>query len=84
MQAANMKYIEGENAQAIEILREVIRERADAHEAWLTLGMIYNSQNDSNKMLQCKMMAAHLSKTNGDLWKSLGFTSKYEFIVEKF
>lgn len=76
MQNANMMYIEGNNAQAMEILREVIKERADAHEAWLTLGMIYNSEGNVHKMIQCNMMAAHLSTSNNDLWKSLAYSSK--------
>lgn len=76
MQNANMMYIEGNNARAMEILREVIKERADAHEAWLTLGMIYNSEGNVHKMIQCNMMAAHLSASNNDLWKSLAYASK--------
>jgi tetratricopeptide (TPR) repeat protein len=73
---ANMLYIDGKDQDAITMLQKVIQERADAHEAWLTLGMIYNKQNDVNKTVQCRMMAAHLSPQNSDLWASLGFTSK--------
>ena len=76
MQTANMLYIEGNNAGAMEILREVIKERADAYEAWLTLGMIYNSEGNVHKMIQCNMMAAHLSTTNSDLWKTLAYSSR--------
>lgn len=76
MQTANMEYINGREEQAIEILREVIRERADAHHAWLSLAMIYNSKKNIVKMVQCQMMAAHLSASNDGLWKGLGNTSR--------
>lgn len=77
MQRANLLYVQGNNDESIEMLRTVIQERADAHEAWLTLGMIYNSTGDLNRALQCRMMAAHLNPGNADLWASLGLTSKY-------
>jgi tetratricopeptide (TPR) repeat protein len=58
------------------MLQNVIKERPDAHDAWLTLGMIYNSQKNITKMVQCRLMAAHLNPANGELWRPLGFTSK--------
>ncbi|KAJ3262084.1 General transcription factor IIIC, polypeptide 3 [Boothiomyces macroporosus] len=76
MQSANLRYIMGDEDQALEILRKVIHERPDAHEAWLSLGMIYNRRQDLKKMVECNMLAAHLSPKNGHLWKTLGFTSK--------
>ncbi|KAJ3326306.1 General transcription factor IIIC, polypeptide 3 [Boothiomyces sp. JEL0866] len=76
MQAANLSYIMGDEDQALDILKKVIHERPDAHEAWLSLGMIYNRREDFKKMVECNMLAAHLSPKNGHLWKTLGFTSK--------
>ncbi|KAJ3274925.1 transcription factor TFIIIC subunit tfc4 [Terramyces sp. JEL0728] len=76
MQQANLSYIMGDEEQALNILRKVIHERPDAHEAWLSLGMIYNRREETQKMLECNMLAAHLSPKNGHLWKMLGCTSQ--------
>jgi general transcription factor 3C polypeptide 3 (transcription factor C subunit 4) len=81
MMKANMLYIQGREDESIQMLKDVIKERADAHEAWLTLAMIYNSKNDVPRTIQCKMMAAHLSSSNSDLWRPLGFSSKYITLI---
>jgi Tfp pilus assembly protein PilF len=52
MQIANTSYINGDNAGAKEALRTVIRERPDAHDAWLTLGMIYQSEGLSSNLFK--------------------------------
>jgi hypothetical protein len=39
--------------------------------------MIYNSRNDVERSVQCRMMAAHLQPSSTELWISLGFQSLY-------
>ena len=75
MQRANVQYINGENSDAIITLREVIKNRPEAQDAWLSLAMIYTSQKEYHKKLQCQMMAAHLSPRNNYLWKEIGYLS---------
>ena len=52
MQIANTSYINGDNAGAKDALRTVIRERPDAHDAWLTLGMIYQSEGLTSNLFK--------------------------------
>ena len=75
MVRANMLYIQGRDEEAILALRQVIQERPDTDQAWLSLGMIYNKKKETEKAVQCKLMAAHLSPSNSDLWVQLGFSS---------
>ena len=71
LQQANMKYIDGENEAALSLIQEIIRQKPDSSEAWLSMAMIYKHINDEEKNLHCELMAAFFSPCS-DLWKSLG------------
>ena len=70
-------FIEGNFAEAIRIMLEVIRIEPRALSAWNTLITCYRSMNDPDKALQLSVMAAHLQH-DASQWYELANESRYE------
>ncbi|KAJ3085898.1 transcription factor TFIIIC subunit tfc4 [Quaeritorhiza haematococci] len=69
---ANIAYSHGQYQESLRILHEVIRAAPNAHEAWVTLGTIYEELGNTTKAMGAYLMAAHLIAKDADLWKRLG------------
>ena len=69
---ANMAYTLGNYAEAVHLLKCIIKEFPSAPQPWLQLAMIHDELGDPTKALQVYLVAAHLTKKDADLWKRLG------------
>ena len=71
MGQANMCFVGRKYEDATGLLLEVIRQAPYAYEAYQTLGLIHEETGDLGKALSYYVIAAHLVKTDADLWKKL-------------
>lgn len=68
---ATMHYAYGEFQQAMQLLKQVVREAPGLPHPYQTLGLIYEETGQPHKALKLFMMAAHLSKKDAMGWKNL-------------
>lgn len=71
MGQANMCYVQRKYSDATALLLEVVRQAPHAFEAYQTLGMIHEEQDDLAKAMSYYVIAAHLIKNDVDLWRKL-------------
>lgn len=71
MGQANMCFVSRKYEEASGLLLEVIRQAPHAYEAYQTLGLIHEETGDLSKALSYYVIAAHLVKTDADLWRKL-------------
>ena len=71
MGQANISYVSRRYEEAIKYLLEVIRQAPQAFEAYQTLAMIHEEQGEKAKALSYYVIAAHLIKTDLELWRKL-------------
>ncbi|ODO08005.1 hypothetical protein I350_03588 [Cryptococcus amylolentus CBS 6273] len=72
---ANMAYLEGNLAEAIEMYLEVIRLDPYVPAAWTTLSSCYQELGDVEKARQMRFLGAHLDD-EGDSWRDLAYEFK--------
>lgn len=80
---ANVAYTMGQFQNAIALIHALIKVAPMAYQAWATLATIYEELGNMDKALQTYLMAAHLSKTDGPLWRRLGALSVKEGLKEQ-
>ncbi|KAG6826536.1 hypothetical protein H0H92_015434, partial [Tricholoma furcatifolium] len=71
----NQAYVDNNLLEAIRIMQEVIRIEPRAASAWSVLAQCYADMNQSQKALQLRIMAAHLTH-DADEWDRLANQSK--------
>ena len=71
----NQAYIDGDVAEAIRVMQEVIRIEPRAPQPWKVLAQCYDDMGESKKGLQLRIMAAHLNH-DPDEWAELAEKSK--------
>ena len=68
MGQANIKFSEDEFDEAIKMCMEVIRKAPHIAEPFETLALVYERLEQSDKSLQCSLVAAHLKHSDADFW----------------
>lgn len=68
MGQANIKFSEDEFDEAIKMCMEVIRKAPHVSEPFETLALVYERLEQSEKSLQCSLVAAHLKHSDADFW----------------
>ena len=71
----NQAYIDGDLPEAIRVMQEVIRIEPRAHSAWSVLAQCYEDQDEPQKALQLRIMAAHL-RHDAEEWQRLAEQSR--------
>lgn len=74
---ANNLYINRDYGRAIDLLQETITKYPNIHQPWNTLGLVHEEMGNYEKALQVRMVAAHMSGNDANLWKELGLKSMY-------
>jgi tetratricopeptide (TPR) repeat protein len=69
---ANTAYTLGQYQEAIKLFHEIIKEAPQASQPWAQVAMIYDELGENLKSLQAYLIAAHLIKTDADLWRRIG------------
>lgn len=77
MGEANLLFATREFDKAIPLLLEVIKEAPHFPDAFHTLGMIYEENNDKKNALEIYMIAAHLTPRDINLWLRLARLGMY-------
>lgn len=72
---ANGLYIDRQHGEAISLLQEIIRKYPFLYQAWNTLGLVHSEIGNHDKSLRFRMVAAHMSDRDPELWKELGVRS---------
>ncbi|KIK91737.1 hypothetical protein PAXRUDRAFT_148847 [Paxillus rubicundulus Ve08.2h10] len=85
----NQAYVDNDLAEAIRVMQEVIRIEPRAIPAWTVLAQCYEDQNEPQKALQLRIMAAHL-RHDAEEWerlagqsRSLGFNQQAVYCYTK-
>ena len=76
----NQAYIDGDVAEAIRVMQEVIRIEPRAPQPWKVLAQCYDDMGESKKGLQLRIMAAHLNQ-DPEEWERLAEQSKYDIAL---
>ncbi|KAM9836216.1 general transcription factor 3C polypeptide 3 [Aulostomus maculatus] len=71
MGEANIRYARGEKEDATVMCMEIIRQAPLAYEPFSTLAMIYEDNEDMDKALQFRLIAAHLNPSDCEEWIKL-------------
>jgi tetratricopeptide (TPR) repeat protein len=74
---ANTAYTLGQYQESIRLFHEIIKEAPQASQPWAQVAMIYDELGETLKSLQAYLIAAHLIKTDADLWRRIGEMSLY-------
>ena len=74
--SANIEYTKGNYNSAMQSLQKIIQECPTAYQPWAQLAMIHDELGNPVKALQTYLVAAHLTKQDGELWARLGNMSK--------
>lgn len=74
---ANLAYSLGNYTEAMSLLHEIIKESPTSTQPWAQLAMIHDELGESQKALQTYLVAAHLIRTDGDLWRRIGNMSMF-------
>ncbi|KAL1917281.1 uncharacterized protein VTP21DRAFT_4937 [Calcarisporiella thermophila] len=80
---ANLHYINQEYEEAINIYEQVIAKAPSIHQAWVSLGLIYEELGDMQKGLRFGLVAAHLMPRDGDTWKRLGQMAREQGMIQE-
>ncbi|KAF9241292.1 hypothetical protein BU15DRAFT_73419 [Melanogaster broomeanus] len=71
----NQAYVDGNLADAIRVMQEVIRIEPRAISAWTVLAQCYEDREEPQKALQLRIMAAHL-RHDAEEWERLAAQSR--------
>jgi Tfp pilus assembly protein PilF len=74
---ANVLYSNGEYAQSMSILKEIIRQSPQSYEAWLSVASIFQETGDLVKAQRALFVAASLNGKDASLWLRLAQQSMF-------
>ncbi|ELP87970.1 O-linked N-acetylglucosamine transferase, ogt, putative [Entamoeba invadens IP1] len=81
---ASMCYVKKEYSQATEYALEAIKVAPQIPDSYHTLGMIYSDLGDKKTARDYFMIAAHMTRTDGELWKRLADMFKEDGDEEQY
>ncbi|ORX45140.1 TPR-like protein [Piromyces finnis] len=73
---ANVAYSNKQYQEAIQYLHSIIQSAPNANQAWFLLAIIHEELREELKAFQFYLVAAHITKKDGSLWKRLGLMAK--------
>jgi len=73
---ANVAYSNKQYQEAIQYLHSIIQSAPNANQAWFLLAIIHEELGEELKAFQFYLVAAHITKKDGSLWKRLGLMAK--------
>ncbi len=76
-----MCYSCGNHNEALDILKDLVKEAPDSYQPWLTIGTIYSELGDIVKSQGALFMAAHLNERDDALWVRLAEQSAYTIFL---